>query len=271
MFGSLINIIKDHKEHWHQILHMSKVRRQRMYKGSDLGWIWAFAKPILYMCVFYFAISIGFKGAKDIQGIHTPYFIWLISGIVPWFYIRDMIMGGAGCFVRNKYLVNRMKYPSSTIPAIVSLSYFKLHVLLMCIVFVLALVFQVKPSVYWLQIPFYTFFMVLFSTIWGMATGLLTVITRDFFNLLGALGTAIFWLSGILFDIHGVKSHAMQTMFLFNPVTYIVEGYRDSICRGIWFFEKGPEFGCYMIVLFVFLFIAIWLYRKTENILPDII
>lgn len=252
-------------------MKLALLRQKKTYKGSDFGWAWAFVRPTMYVLVFYFAISIGFKSSKDVEGIIAPYFIWLTAGLIPWFYIRDMILGGAASFMRNKYLVTRIQYPVSTIPAIVSMSNIMVHVILLGGVFVLALLFGVKPSIYWLQIPFYTMVMILFATIWGLATGLLTILARDFYNFLSTLSMAVFWLSGILFDVNKIDNPIAQRIFMFNPVTYIVEGYRNAFTRNIWFFDQGEKLGCFLIVTFVMLLLAVWLYKKLKKVLPDII
>lgn len=271
MFKAFAEIIKDHFSHRSQIMQLAKLRQKKAYKGSDFGWGWAFIKPAMYVLVFYFAISIGFKSSKDVVGIITPYFIWLTTGIIPWFYIRDMILGGAGSFIRNKYLVTRVQYPISTIPAIVSMSNITVHLILMGGVFVLAMFFGVKPSIYWLEIPFYTLMMILFATVWGLAAGLMTVLARDFFNFVSTLSTAIFWLSGILYDVHKMSSPTAQRMFMFNPVTFIVDGYRNAICRHIWFFDEPEKLVCFLIVFFVMLLLGVWLYKKLKKVIPDII
>ena len=185
-----------------------------------MGFVWAFAKPVMYIVVFYFAITIGFKGSKSIDGLICPYFIWLTIGMISFFYMRDMILNGASCFRKYSDLVAIAKYPIETLPVSVSLSYLLIHAVMLGLGLVISILFGVSPSVYWLQIPFYTLLMLIMAIFWSIGTGLISVVYRDFYNFLQVVNQAIFWLSAILFDVNGLNP-SIQKAFLFNPITFI--------------------------------------------------
>ncbi len=269
MIKAFKEIIRENIHNFSGTVALATVNQRRMYRSSDLGWFWALVKPLFYLCIFYFAISIGFRHAKDIDGIICPYFVWLMAGMIPWFYMRDMILGGAGCFRKYKYLVTRSTFPVSTIPSVIAVSFLYIHVIMIGIGFVICICFKTYPSIYWLQIPIYALFMVLLTVIWNMASGLLAVISGDFMDLLKAVNPAFFWLSGILFNSRPLE-HA-QIFFKLNPITYIVEGYRNAMCYHIWFWEDMESFGYFILVLAVMAIVAVWLYKKLRRVLPDII
>ena len=250
---------------------MAIVDQNKQYKGSDLGLVWAFVKPAMYIGVFYLAISIGFKSAKTIDGLICPYFVWLSVGLISWFYMRDMILAGARSFTKYKYIVARTNYPSITLPTVVATSNIIIHLVLVVAVLIMSVFFGCMPSVYWLQLPVYIALSYVFSIFWGITTGLLSVVTKDFYNLLQSISMAIFWLSAILFDVNGIDNPVVRTVFLFNPVTFIVEGYRNAVCRHIWFFEQPKEMVCYLAVLGVLVLISLALYKKIGKVLTDII
>lgn len=271
MFKVLKEIINEHISYKSQITSLAKVDINKNFKGSGLGWVWAFVKPTMTIFVFWFAITIGFRGSKNIDGIICPYFLWLVVGMVTWFYMRDMIYSGASCFRRYKHLVTKIKFPVSIIPTFVSLSNLYSHILLMAGVIVLFFCFGFPPSVYWLQLPLYTAFMLMFTIVWSMATGLLSVVSRDFHNMLKAMVSAIFWLSGILFDVNSIPYEWIRVLFYFNPVTYIVEGYRNCFTRHVWFFEQWQQMLCFLFVLFAFVMLALWLYKRLRKEIPDVL
>ncbi|MBR2511598.1 MAG: ABC transporter permease [Firmicutes bacterium] len=270
MIKALKEIITDNIRFFYSILDLAAVNQKRMYKSSDLGWFWSFVKPLLYLCIFYVAISIGFKHAKDVQGIICPYFIWLVSGMVPWFYMRSMIVGGAGCFRKFKALITKSIYPASIFPTTVAFSFLYVHAGMVIICIILCLFSGVYPSIYWLQIPIYTLFMVLLSIIWNTGAGLLAVVSGDFMDLLRAVNPAFFWLSGILFNSRG-QDVVSDLFFQLNPITYIVEGYRDAFCYHQWLWEDMESFGYFLLVLAVLTCISLWLYKKLRRSLPDIL
>ena len=117
-FMSYINIlildIKEHLENVPQVFKLSIADLKKTYTGAALGWAWAVIKPIVTIFVYWFAIAIGLRQGGDIEGV--PYILWLICGIISWFYMGDSITGGTDCIRRYSYLITKMKYPVTTIP-----------------------------------------------------------------------------------------------------------------------------------------------------------
>ena len=116
----LIDIIKEHIQYRQQIFKLAKADINKTYRGAALGWSWAIIKPAVTIFVYWFAFSIGLRAGKDVNGF--PFFLWLIAGIIPWFYIGDMISQGVDAIRKYSYLVTKMKFPVSTIPTFFSLS-----------------------------------------------------------------------------------------------------------------------------------------------------
>lgn len=271
MIKTAKEIIKDNIRNISRTIVMSRIDQKRKYKGSDLGFLWAFVAPMMYICVFYFAIELGFKGSKGVDDLVCPYFIWMSTGIIAWFYIRDMITDGAGCFLKYRALIVQTQYPVKTIPAIVAFSALRIHLLTVAVVLVLALLFGVFPSIYWLELPLFTMLMVMFETLWAFVAGLITVVQRDFLNLLRSIKTAFFWLSGILFDPRNITIPGVQTFFKWNPITFIVSGYRDAICYHKGLASLGNSWLCFLAEMAFLLVLAVLLCRKLEKSLPDIV
>ena len=111
----LVNI-KEHTQHTPQVVKLSFADLKKTYHGSALGWAWAVIKPVVTIFVYWFAIAVGLRQGGDVDGY--PYILWLISGIVPWFYMGDTITGGTGCIRKYSYLVTKMQFPVTTIPTV---------------------------------------------------------------------------------------------------------------------------------------------------------
>ena len=129
---SIVEILKDHIQYRQQIFKLAKADLIKTYRGAALGWAWAIIKPAVTIFVYWFAFSIGLRAGKDVNGY--PFFLWLISGVVPWFYMSDMLTGGTESIRKYSYLVTKMKFPVSTIPTFVSISKFMVHIILLTIV-----------------------------------------------------------------------------------------------------------------------------------------
>ena len=99
--STLTQIIKEHISYKNQIFKLAKADLIKTYRGAALGWMWAIIKPAVTILVYWFAFTIGLRAGKAVNGF--PYFLWIIAGVVPWFYISEMITGGTECIRKYSY------------------------------------------------------------------------------------------------------------------------------------------------------------------------
>lgn len=251
------------------MLKLAKSDLIKTYRGSALGWSWALVKPVVTIFVFWFAFSYGLRTGNDINGY--PFFLWLIAGFVPWFYMTEMITGGAGCIRKNKHLVTKMKFPISVIPTITSVSKLVIHVLLVVIMIAIFTLFGYPPDVFILQIPLYMCMMFIFFTVWGLFAGMLSAISKDFQNLVNAFTTAVFWMSGIIYDVNSIGVTWIRVILQYNPVTIVASGYRHTFIDKVWFFEAPSELINYFVITAVMCLLAIWTYKKLYEEIHDVL
>lgn len=262
-------IIEEHKSFKGQIIKLAKSDLIRTYRGAALGWAWAVVKPMITLFVFWFAFTVGLRAGKPINGY--PYFLWLVAGFLPWFYMSDMITKGSSCIRSYKHLVTKMKFPVSVIPTYFNISHLFVHFALLGITIVLFACFGFFPDLYYLQILFYLALMFLMSISWSLFTGLMSAMSRDFQNLIKSLSQAIFWLSGVIYDVNNINHVVIRTLLKFNPVTVITNGYRYSLVYKQWFWEDKVELGCFAITFTVFTMLAIWAFGKVRKDIPDVL
>lgn len=267
--NTLKHIIKDHGDYKNQIFKLAKADLVKTYRGAALGWMWAIIKPAVTIFVYWFAFTIGLRAGNDVNGF--PYFLWLISGVVPWFYISEMITGGTDCIRRYSYLVNKMKFPISTIPTFVNISKIAIHAMLIFIVIVIFRLFGYTPDVYLLQLPIYMLLSFIFLNCWGLFSSLLGVISKDYANLVKAFITALFWLSGIMWNPDTVKSATLRKVLNLNPVTFLVNGYRNCFINKTWIWEQPKRLIYFIIITVLLLALAIVTYKKLRKDIPDVL
>ena len=265
----LLQILKEHIEYRKQILKMAKADLVKTYRGAALGWAWAIIKPIVTIFVYWFAFAIGLRANSTVKGY--PYLLWLIAGVVPWFYMSEMITGGTDCIRRYSYLVTKMKFPVSTIPTFVNISKFIIHVMLIYLVIIIFRLFGYVPDIYLLQLPFYMLLTFIFFNIWRLFSGPLAAISKDYSNLVKAFITAVFWLSGILWDPSTVKNTMLKRVLKVNPVTYLVTGFRNCFINKVWFWEQPKTLLCFIVVTLILLVLAVRVYKKLRKEIPDVL
>ena len=262
-------IILDHIQYRKQVWKLAKTDLVKSYKGSVLGWVWAILRPMITLSIYWFAFSFGLRSGKPVEGY--PYFLWLMAGMIPWFYMRSMLGGGASCLRRYTYLITKIKYPISTIPTFVNLSNFLTHMLLVAFMAFLYISFGFMPDIYWLQIPLFMVMAFIFFNFWALFAGVLSAISRDFLNFVRSVTLAFMWLSGIFYNVNNIDNALIRDIMLFNPITIIVNGFRNSLIYKQWFWETPVEMRNYLIVTAVMLGLSVWIFKKLRKDIPDVL
>lgn len=263
------SIISEHVSFKKQIIRLAKSDLIKTYRGAALGWAWAVIKPVITLFVFWFAFSVGMRSGKPVNGY--PYFLWLVAGFLPWFYMSEMITQGAGCIRKYAHLVTKMKFPISVVSTFVSMSKLAVNMVLMIITIVIFLMFGYLPDKYILQLPIYILMMFTFFTAWALFSGMLSAISKDFQNLVNACSNAVFWMSGVIYNVNNISTHWIRTALKFNPVTVIANGYRNVFIEKQWFYEDPEELVCFAMTLIVFILLALWAYKKLRKDIPDVL
>ena len=266
---TIAGILKDHFQYRQQIFKLAKADLVKTYRGAALGWAWAIIKPAVTIFVYWFAFQIGLRAGRDVNGF--PFFLWLIAGVVPWFYMSDMITGGTEAVRKYSYLVTKMKFPVSTIPTFVSISKFMVHIVLLIIVILIFVGMGYFPDLYILQLPFYMILNFIFFTIFSLFSSILASMSKDFANLVKSLVTAIFWLSGIIYNINTINTPWLKKLLMINPVTFLVEGYRNCFINQTWFWEQPKRLMYFGIILLILIIFAIWTYKRLRKEIPDVL
>lgn len=267
--STFVEILKDHWQYRQQIFKLSISDLKKTYRGAALGWSWAIIKPAVTIFVYWFAFEVGLRAGKDVNGF--PFFLWLLSGLIPWFYMSNMITSGTDSIRKYSYLVTKMKFPISTIPTFVSVSKFLVHMLLILITIGIFVLMGKMPTIYLLQLPFYMLLNVLFFTVFSLLSGLLASMSKDFANLVKSFVTAIFWLSGIVWNINTISIPWLKSLLMINPVTFLVEGYRNCFINQVWFWEQPKRLMYFVIITLVMLILAVWTYKRLRKDIPDVL
>ena len=268
---TIVEIIKDHLQYKQQIFKLAKADLVKTYRGAALGWAWAIIKPAVTIFVYWFTFQIGIRGGRDASVNGFPFFLWLIAGVVPWFYISDMLTAGTEAIRKYSYLVTKMKFPVSTIPTFVSISKFIVNLVLMLIVIIIFIAMGYFPTAYILQLPIYMILSFLFFTTFSLCASLLASMSKDFANLVKSLVTAVFWLSGIIFNINTISEPWLKSLLMLNPVTFIIEGYRNCFINQVWIWEEPKRLLYFGIIFVVIIILTIWVYRRLRKEIPDVL
>lgn len=260
------------QENWQwrkRIFDLALTDIRKTVRGTALGWIWLFVKPAMYVTVFWFALEIGLRAEKSVGDY--PYILWLVSGLIPWFFMQNMLNAGANVYKRYSFLVNKIHFPLSVIPTFYSLSQFIINAMLISIVVIACFVFQIDLSIHAIQLPFIYLLMWLFWDIFSVLASPLSAISKDFNNLLKAFSTPIFWMSGIIFNIYALGIPIAERVLAFNPVSFFATSCRAALCEQYWVWEKPELLIPFVIVFALTAITALVCHHRLRRDISDVL
>lgn len=260
-------MIKRFLRNIHKTIKMALIDLRKIYNGAVFGWFWVIAKPAVTIFMYYFLFKIGLKVSSNVDGY--PYFIWLIVGMLPWFYISDMINTSPSVYKKYNYLVTKIKFPIKMIPTFMSLSRFIVNMILSMIVIMIYLLMMKRLDIYILNILYYSTVMFIFITIITSILALISALSKDISNLIKTISTPLLLLSPVFWNIKTIDIEFIKVLELYNPVAYFVNGYRDAFINNIWFYDKPLDAFIIILELIILWLVNIILYKKISRKLPD--
>lgn len=272
--AGIIQIPSEHYGFGKQTFMLAKNDLLKTYKGAIIGPLWAAMKPLFQLFVYWFAFAVGLRSPhSDEMGV--PYFVFLLVGFLPWFFMSEVVSRGSKCINDNRQFVTKISFPVSVIMTYTTISKFYVHIFLFSLGYVYLLFAGITPTIYHLQIIPYAVMMFAFylALTWSLAP--MCSFSKDFSNFITTIMSGLFWLSGVFYNSYSMNEGLAKELLLFNPMTYFVNGYRKAIIYNLWFYE-GPyhPFRENMIFLFEFVLViilGIFNYNRLRKELSDVL
>lgn len=238
VYSSVKNVLREIWENRHRMFRVAAYDRRIENKDSYLGKIWLFLNPFIQILTFWLVFGVGMRGGRSINGV--PYILYLLTGLIPWFYLNAGIVKGASSVFAKAGTVLKLKYPCSTIPIGSIIACISEHLILMGFILVVFLFYGYRPALCWLNLLYYEAFGFILLSGLSLITSTLTMIARDFQKLLVALIRLLFYWTPILWSIDSMPE-GVQWIFKVNPCWYVINGVRDSLINQVNFYEHPEE------------------------------
>ena len=100
----VISLMKEIVKRRRLIWDLSKADFKKRFVGSYFGVVWMFVQPVVTVLIYFFVFQLGFKSVPPVPGV--PYVLWLVPGIVPWFFYSETLNCVTGCLQEYNYLVS---------------------------------------------------------------------------------------------------------------------------------------------------------------------
>lgn len=268
----MIGLLKEIMDKRRLIWDLSKSDFRKRFVGSYFGVVWMFIQPMVTVLIYYFVFDLGFRAQVPIPS-DVPYVLWLVAGIVPWFFFSEALNVGTGVLQEYHYLVKKVVFNVEILPVVKLASSLIVHGIFVLIMLVLYLLFGRMPSPYWIQIVYYSFCTSALALALSYLTSAVNVFFKDMSQIVSICLQFGMWLTPIMW--HPIQFQdrlpQMESIIRFNPMYYIAVGYRDSMIDGNWFWQRpGLTLYFWGVVLVLFL-LGIRAFRRLRPHFSDVL
>lgn len=247
--------------------NLSKNDFKTKYAGSFFGVMWAFVQPVVTIILYWFVFQVGFRSG-DVGDF--PFVLWLIVGLVPWFFFQDAISAGTNCLVEYSYLVKKMVFRVEVLPFVKIISALFVHLFFIGFTFLIFGLNGYFPTIYAVQIIYYLICALALVTGITFITSCVMVFFKDLGQLIQIILQIGMWMTPIMWNKEMIPV-SMHWLLEFNPMYYIVDGFRDSFINHAWFWEKiDVTINFWLLVIFLFA-LGLYLFRKLKIHFADVL
>ncbi|MFE5409124.1 ABC transporter permease [Microbacterium sp. NPDC056569] len=217
----------------HRYLLSLLVRKevQIRYRGSLLGWLWSYVKPLVQFVVFFVAVGVflGMNGRVEF------FPLYLLAGITVVTFFNEAFSNGTRSLVDNAALIKKIYLPREMFPIASVLIAGVNTIPQILVIIAIALFFGWAPSlVHIAALVLGIVIVALLATGLGMLFGAINVTFRDAQSFVEIIVMCAVWASPVMYQWQMVASAVPEWLFVLyrlNPLTPAVELFHF----GLWF------------------------------------
>lgn len=203
----------------------SLVRRELRgkYKGSVLGFLWAFLNPLLQLCVY--TVVFTFITRNDMK----DFYLYLFVALIPWIYIGFCMTGGSTSITGQIEMVKKIYFPRLVLPIAYATSQFVNMLLSFIVIFAVLIVSGKGIS---LSALLFLPIIMMIEYFIGLGIAILfsgiNVYLRDLEQVAPVLSMAWQFLSPVLYMVDFIPEQ-YRNVYMMNPIAPMVVIYREIL------------------------------------------
>lgn len=224
------------------------------YKQSLLGIVWAMFIPVSMMLLFTFVFTKVVKVETDL-----PYPIFAYCGLLPWQFFSSATTTATNSLIANRSLMTKIYFPSEVFPlSSIIASFVDFMVGSLVLVGLMAYFYFTGSSI---TVSWTVFFVIIIIPVQILFTAGVSfflamgnLFFRDVRYIYSVIITLWMFASSVVYPMK-VSNPILQRILNLNPITPILDAYRDVLLRG-----KLPDWSTlgYSAVFAIVLFFAGW-------------
>lgn len=235
------------------------------YKQATLGILWAMGQPLSMMLLFTFIFGHGLQLSSD----GLPYSVFALSGLLIWNFFSNSLQHAASSMVSNANIIRKIYFPRLIIPLSAILT--ALFDMIFALVLLMGLVIYYRLNIDPIKLFLIPLSILLAATTaFGIGTFLaaLNVKYRDFQHALPFLIQFLLFVNPVVYSTKVFNNYPfIQKILEVNPIAGAI-----NMVRSV--FNNTPInvslIVIQFLIAFVFLFIGIYFFRKTEAYFADL-
>ena len=212
-----------------------KSESQRYY----LGFLWWLIEPVLFMLVFYFVFSVLLKRGTE------NFVPFLLTGLVFWQWFQTTVIQCADVVPANRFLLNQVFVPKYVLPAVVLVKNTAKFGVVLAMLILFLLLYGIEPSLSWFAAPLVLAVGGLFVAGVSALVASITPIVPDLRVVFDNGLRALFFLSGIFYDINSFDT-PYRIVFQLNPMAILIDNLRTVLLE-----SHFPDWGQLGTILLV--------------------
>lgn len=221
----IVQLLRNLYRHQTMILALAVRELQSRYVGTLGGILWTFVHPLAVIAVFYFVFAVVFKSQGPDR---TPFMLWFVGGLVPWFFFTETLSAGTDSITRHAHLIKKTVFPSEILAVVNVTVGLVPHTVFLFIVAGLLAVFNVRFAADRLLVVYFLVCtcVLLIGLSWLLSA--IQVFYRDVSHVLSIVLNLWFWATPIVWSSDKMPEEYRGLLFC-NPMYYIIEGYRGLL------------------------------------------
>lgn len=257
------------------IWKLAKNDFKKRYAGSSLGAVWAMIQPVVTVLMYWFVFQgiLNQKYQAIADGVNVPYVLFLTAGLVPWFFFSEALGNGTASLLEYQYLVKKVVFNIDVLPVVRVTAALFIHSFFALVLLVVSMLYGYPPSLYMIQIVYYTLCLYVFTLALSYITSAIVVFFRDLTQII-AIGLQLgMWATPVLWDISMADrwSPVIAKIIQLNPVCYVVTGYRNAIYGQQWFWARPMYTLYFWVVSLGLLLLGRKLFKKMKFHFADVL
>ena len=242
------------------ITHQIRVALRQDMQRFFLGIAWWFIEPVLYILVFYLLFKAGLRFGSGIDRM-----IHIIVAISTFRLFTAGFPQASKSLISGRGLMNQVALPKWIFPVqVLALNFIKFLILLL-VLFIYLWLSGVTFTVHSTAFIFILLIYLLLTLGVSLIAASLVPFLPDLQMLIANLVTALFFLSGVFYDIRDFSVEVQQIFYL-NPLAVIIQSVRDVLLLNSWpMWNRLFVIGFYSVV---FIFIGSKLLAKFSHTYP---